>query len=300
MWKRSAYPTTKVQAHGRILEEAWQRYGMPVALTEVHAGCTREDQLRWFARRGEAASAARSRGVDVRAVTMWSLLGAFDWNSLVVRDDNVYEVGAFDVRSAPPRRTALGDARTRARDGHDRRIRSRASPDGGSGARRADPSRAAVAAMLQSGPPPIAPILIAGGTGTLGSALTRACEVRGLRAVRSAAMQLDITSPDAILRALARWRPWAIINAAGYVRVDDAEATPRLVLARQHRRRATAGSSEPRHVRHDYVTVSTDLVFDGLESGPMSRVTRHGRLNTYGASKRAAEERIAGARPARP
>ncbi len=95
-------------AYGRILDEAWTRYALPIALTEVHAGCTREDQLRWFVSAWQAASAARNRGVDVRAVTMWSLLGSFDWNSLVTRDDNVYEVGTFDVRSAPPRRTALG------------------------------------------------------------------------------------------------------------------------------------------------------------------------------------------------
>ena len=62
---------------------------------------------------------------------MWSLLGAFDWNSLLTRDDNVYEVGAFDVRSAPPRRTALATlAKRRSREAR-RPIRSRDSPDGG-------------------------------------------------------------------------------------------------------------------------------------------------------------------------
>ena len=49
-------------AYGRILEEAWTRYGLPIALTEVHAGCTREDQLRWFVSAWQAASAARQPG----------------------------------------------------------------------------------------------------------------------------------------------------------------------------------------------------------------------------------------------
>ena len=225
-------------AYGRILEEAWTRYALPIALTEVHAGCTREDQLRWFVSAWQAASAARSRGVDVRAVTMWALLGSFDWNSLVTRDDNVYEVGTFDVRSAPPRRTALGTlAQALATGTPPNPLASQ--PGWWQRAGRATESRSTVADFADDA---AHPILIVGGTGTLGSALTRACEVRGLRAVSVGRTQLDITSPDAIRRALARWRPWAVINAAGYVRVDDAEATPRPLLARQHRRRAAPGS----------------------------------------------------------
>ena len=112
-WRRSESSNATGPSFTRLLDECWARYGLPVALTEVHAGCTREDQLRWFAGAWHAASEARTRDIDVRAVTMWSLLGAFDWNSLVVRDDNVYEVGAFDLRSTPPRPTALA---TLARD----------------------------------------------------------------------------------------------------------------------------------------------------------------------------------------
>ena len=52
-----ASPAT--QAH---LLEAWQRYGMPVALTEVHLGCTREEQLRWLLR--GLAAARRPRAAD--------------------------------------------------------------------------------------------------------------------------------------------------------------------------------------------------------------------------------------------
>ena len=40
-------------------------------------------------------------------MTIWALLGAFDWNSLVTRDEGHYEPGAFDLRSSEPRPTAL-------------------------------------------------------------------------------------------------------------------------------------------------------------------------------------------------
>ena len=49
----------------------------------------------------------RAEGADIRAVTSWALLGSYDWNSLLTREDGVYEAGAFDVTSGAPRETAL-------------------------------------------------------------------------------------------------------------------------------------------------------------------------------------------------
>lgn len=90
-----------------LLLTAWERYGLPLAVTEAHLGCTSEEQMRWLAEVWGAARALRARGVPVRAVTVWSLLGAFDWDSLVTRPDHHYEPGAFDVRVPEPRPTAL-------------------------------------------------------------------------------------------------------------------------------------------------------------------------------------------------
>jgi dTDP-4-dehydrorhamnose reductase len=69
-----------------LLQEAWDRYRRPIAVTEAHNGCTREEQLRWLDEVWRAARAARRGGADVRAVTVWSLLGAYDWDSLVTTD----------------------------------------------------------------------------------------------------------------------------------------------------------------------------------------------------------------------
>ncbi|HYG70163.1 MAG TPA: family 1 glycosylhydrolase, partial [Anaeromyxobacteraceae bacterium] len=102
-----------IAGHRWILEQAWRRYRLPVALTEVHLGGGREDQLRWLAEAWDAACALRADGADVRAVTVWSLLGAFDWNRLVTEERGFYEPGPFDVRGPEPRPTALAAA-TRA------------------------------------------------------------------------------------------------------------------------------------------------------------------------------------------
>src|SRR5919205_951999 len=85
-----------------LLGEAWERFRLPLAVTEAHMGCTRDEQMRWLAEVWRCACAAAAEGVDVRAVTAWAVFGSFDWDSLVTRDAGRYEPGAFDVRSAPP------------------------------------------------------------------------------------------------------------------------------------------------------------------------------------------------------
>jgi dTDP-4-dehydrorhamnose reductase len=93
-----------------LLRDVWDRYGCPIAITEAHMGCTREEQLRWLLEIYDGAIDARARGADIRAITAWSVFGAFDWASLVTREEGHYEPGLFDVRSTPPRPTALAAA----------------------------------------------------------------------------------------------------------------------------------------------------------------------------------------------
>lgn len=90
-----------------LLKEAWDRYRTPIAVTEVHIGCTREEQMRWLLEVWRGALEARREGADIRAVTLWAALGSFDWNSLVTRESGHYEPGAFDIRGPRPRETAL-------------------------------------------------------------------------------------------------------------------------------------------------------------------------------------------------
>jgi dTDP-4-dehydrorhamnose reductase len=92
------------------LKEVWERYWRPIVVAELHNGCTRDEQLRWFVEGWQVAKDCLASGVDVRGVTAWSLFGAVDWNSLMVRRDGYYECGVFDVRASPPRRTVLADA----------------------------------------------------------------------------------------------------------------------------------------------------------------------------------------------
>lgn len=80
-----------------LLLQAWQRYQLPLAITEAH--CTCEEQVRWLHYVREEVKAAREQEADVSAVTVWSLFGTFDWDSLLTRNANSYEIGVYDVHS---------------------------------------------------------------------------------------------------------------------------------------------------------------------------------------------------------
>lgn len=90
-----------------LLAQAYARYRLPLAVTEVHLGCEESEQLCWLYQQWQAAAAARAAGVDVRAVTAWALLGSYDWNSLVTQANGYYEPGVFDVGSGVRRPTGL-------------------------------------------------------------------------------------------------------------------------------------------------------------------------------------------------
>jgi len=67
-----------VRAEGTCDKEACSFAAMPV--TEVHPGCTCEEQLR-LVEGGRCGAPARRRGSRTCAVTAWSLLGACRLNS---------------------------------------------------------------------------------------------------------------------------------------------------------------------------------------------------------------------------
>ena len=90
-----------------VILDASARYRTPIALTEVHIGCTEAEQIRWLNEAFTTCTALAESGVDIRAVTAWALLGSYDWDSLLTQQRNHYEAGAFDVKSGFPRATAL-------------------------------------------------------------------------------------------------------------------------------------------------------------------------------------------------
>jgi dTDP-4-dehydrorhamnose reductase len=274
-----------------LLVEAWERYGIPIAVTEAHLGCTREQQLRWLGEVWHAAHGARDDGADIRAVTAWATLGTHDWSSLVTRLDGDYEPGLFDVRAPAPRPTALaGMVRALATTGHydhpalghpgwwrceDRLLYAEHD--------RRD--------LSSNGDPRGRPVLITGASGTLGSAFARLCAERGLAHRALSRHELNVGDRDAVERVLRETGAWAVINAAGFVRVDDAEHDAEHcrwlnVAAAETLARACARQQIP------LVAFSSDLVFDGRKRTPYLESDPVAPLGVYGRTKAECEARV--------
>ncbi|MGI4827647.1 MAG: dTDP-4-dehydrorhamnose reductase, partial [Janthinobacterium lividum] len=92
---------------GNMLRQAWDRYHLPMAITEAHLGCEPVEQTRWLAEVWQETEKVRQAGVDVRAVTVWALLGSFDWCHLCTWPAGDYEPGIFDISKGTPEPTAL-------------------------------------------------------------------------------------------------------------------------------------------------------------------------------------------------
>lgn len=269
------------------LREAAERYGLPLAITEVHLGCTREEQLRWLHQAWSAARLLCAEGLDIRAVTAWAAFGTFDWNSLLTVNAGHYEPGLWDVSVAPPRPTALATLASQLVRGIE--------PDNpvvvGPGwwqrkVRLSYPHHGELASRPMAG----RPLVITGASGTLGRACARLCQMRGLPYHLLARQDMDIADPASVESALRRLQPWAVINTAGYVRVDDAENEER------HWRENVSGPTVlaiacQRHgVR--LMGFSSDLVFDGGQDVPYVEQDTPRPLNAYGRGKVEAERRI--------
>ncbi|HZY17438.1 MAG TPA: family 1 glycosylhydrolase [Ramlibacter sp.] len=201
---------TGVLGPAALLAQAWARYGLPIAVTECHNGTSREEQVRWFVEVWDTARQLRREGVDIRAVTAWSLLGSYDWNRMVTRSAGHYEPGVFDVRSGQPRPTLLAhvlrdlaSGRTPVAPGLHvpgwwrRESRFRDTPPSNDRlfqlpADRSDPQAAAA-------------LLIVSDDGPLAQVVARACESRGLHYV--------LAGEQEAVAVLRRLQPWALLDA---------------------------------------------------------------------------------------
>jgi dTDP-4-dehydrorhamnose reductase len=287
-----------------LLLEAWERYKLPIAVTEAHLNCTREEQLRWLYEVWNGTQQLRSQGVDVRAVTAWSLLGTYDWTSLVTRWVGDYESGVFDVRSPSvcteqsprPRPTAIAKMVRDLATGRKPEHPLLKTP--GWWHRQERLLYPSVSCFQQSSKhwkispsSPPSPLLIAGAKGTLGRAFARLCELRGISYHLLTRQEMDIADPDSVNAVVAQLKPWAVVNAAGYVRVDDAEREPDVCLRVNATGAAILADACAQH-NVALLTFSSDLVFNGAVFNPYVESDTVAPLNVYGCSKALAEKLV--------
>jgi len=290
-------PGVQTKGIESLLEETWQRYKLPVAVTEVHLGCTREEQMRWFVQVWQAANNLKQKGVDIRAITAWAMLGSYDWDSLLTCQRKHYEPGIFDLKAPAPRPTALAhlvkDLISNGQVEHpvleapgwwqreERYLhQSQKKSCGLDSTHVYEPTSAGQR-----------PLLITGATGTLGKAIARVCAQRGILHRLISRQELDIANPAQVINVIEKLKPWAVINAAGYVRVDQAEKEIERCY-RENLNGAVNLAEACRQTGIQYLTFSSDLVFEGKPEGFYFEADTPCARSVYGASKAAAEEII--------
>lgn len=276
------------------LREAWDRYGIPIAITEVHHGCHRDEQLRWFAEVWETATQLRGEGIDLRAVTVWSMFGNVDWRFLLTQRNGFYDTGAFDVRSGTPRPTAIAQAARAYAKGETFDHPALDTP----GWWRRAPRLYPWSGRCKKPPFGGRKLLITGATGTLGNAFARICEERALPFCLTSRDEMDLCDPRSVAQALKGHKPWALINTAGFVRVADAEREVDACMA-ANSNGAAALAEACAEAGVPLVTFSSDLVFDGRLGRRYDEADETCPTTVYGRSKAEAERRVlaAGGKP---
>ncbi|GGG30112.1 SDR family oxidoreductase [Hymenobacter glacieicola] len=139
--------------------------------------------------------------------------------------------------------------------------------------------------------PPVQPLLITGGNGTLGRAFQRICAIRGIDVVALGRDELDISDPLSVEKALIQHNPWAVVNTAGYVRVDEAERDFKRCY-RENTQGPAVLAAACAYRDLPFLTFSSDMVFDGNKSAAYVESDTPCPLNVYGNSKRLAERDV--------
>lgn len=132
-------------------------------------------------------------------------------------------------------------------------------------------------------------VLITGGTGQLGRALSATCPEQH-DAWAPNRIELDILSPDAVRSAIARFNPDLVLNAAAYTAVDKAE-TDEPAARRTNADAVGMLAAEAAAVGAKFVHVSTDFVFDGTAGTPYATDAEVNPLSVYGQTKLEGERR---------
>lgn len=263
-----------------LIREAYEHVQLPIAITECHLHCTREEQMRWFHDMWQITNKLKADGVDVRALTAWAIFGLHGWSNLVREPWGAYEPGVFNIRTGHPKPTALARliqvlARNQVyhhpvltTDGWWKRDTRILYP-------------AAHVKGTRQHSPACQPVLILGESGALCETVSRICSGRNIHSRLLSSADLDITDNHATEKAVKELRPWAIIHAAENLQVHDETKAPQICFAPGYE----GPSKLTGACRKKQVSFFPDLVFDTSDNNHYMETGNVHSIGTYGRHK---------------
>ncbi|MVN22442.1 family 1 glycosylhydrolase [Mucilaginibacter arboris] len=275
-----------------LLREAWERLGLPIAITECHLHCTREEQMRWFNEMWENLNHLKEEGVDIRALTAWAIFGTYGWNMLVTKPWGDYESGVFNLNSGKPRPTAMSRMiqvlakhqvyyhpvlETAGWWKQEKRI--------------IYPDHRVFNIKRRKPLPKCQPVLIIGKSGMLGTGFSKICEERNIHHLWLDGSELNLDNPEPIEQIIEELNPWAIINTEEFAEIDQAEQKPDECFELNFKLPSLLAEVCKKY-SVKMLTFSSGFVFDGSKTSSYLESDLVNPVNVYGQSKAKAEASI--------
>lgn len=280
-----------------LLKEAWERFKLPIAVTECHLHCTPEEQMRWYHHMWTALNQLKNDGADIRALTAWAIFGTFGWNNLVTKPGGMYEPGVFNLRSGKPEPTAIskmihGLAKNQVYNhavletaGWWKQEKRIAYPDNTVFIN----PKTNFAYQAQ-------PILIIGEKGLLGPGFKPVCEERKIYCLHLPLSNLNWNDPVQSEKLICELNPWAIINTEDFAGTEHAEQNPETCLNRNYHLPLLLARICKKH-NIKLLTFSSGHVFDGSQKTPYKESSLTAPLNVYAQSKASTETAVLNSNP---
>ena len=140
-------------------------------------------------------------------------------------------------------------------------------------------------------------ILVTGKEGQLARSLAERARLHPwIELVTAGRPEVDLETPGSVASAISAARPDAVVNAAAYTAVDQAEDEPGRAM-RINADAAGEAADAARAAGAPIIQVSTDYVFDGSASAPYDEAAPTAAIGAYGRSKLAGEEQVRAANP---
>ena len=263
-----------------MIQEVYERYHLPVAITdsEIRFYPGRETPMRWLAQIWDGAKKVSQSGIDVVAVTASHLLGSsyHQHSSGVITGNRETALGKLIRDLSQEGQSDIPILKSEGVWETSRRIQW--------GAKSGEFTRLYHKSNAR-------PILVLGSETALGEAVARVCGERNIAYKSLRRREMDITDIDSIEQALEVYKPWAIINAVGYIRVDEAES----LRSECYQENVSWAVNLARACRdHDIslVNFSSDLVFDGKSLAPYVESNVVAPVNVYGKTKAESESQV--------